>query len=240
MSPRPLDRGPVVVLGASGGCGASTVAGALALCWAVEGTRPWLVELDLERGDLAGAWDLPRERTVADLAPVAAELDAGHVRAAAFPHPSGVVVLAGPGAPGAEAGWDRSSIHRLVEVVAGQGRVAVDAGPGLSPVAAAAVERAGRILVVCAPTLAAARRSRRLIEAAAERGAEGRTAVVVAQGPSRAEIGARALGRALGASVAAELPWAHADAGELGAGRWPSGRRRPLRAAVERLAEALA
>ncbi len=92
--------GPLVVAGASGGCGASLVAGALALRWAAAGGRPWLVELDLERGDLAGAWGLPADRTIADLVPVAAELDGGHLRAAALPHPSGVSLLPGPGAPG--------------------------------------------------------------------------------------------------------------------------------------------
>jgi len=43
----------------------------------------------------------------------------------------------------------------------------------------------------------------------------------------------------LGARVVAELPWAEAEAGRLGAGGWPTGGRRRLRAAVERLAESL-
>jgi pilus assembly protein CpaE len=232
-------RGATIVVGASGGCGASLVAGALALRWAADGSRPWLLELDLERGDLAGAWDLPLERTVADLAPVAAELDANHLRAAAFPHPSGVVVLPGPGAPGAEAGWDRESTGRLVAAALVQGRVVVDAGPGLSRVAAAAVEHAGEVLVVCAPTLASARRARRLLDAVAACGAGPRSALVVARGPARGEVGARALGRALGTNVVAEVPWAEAEAREIGAGRWAGGRRRPLRGAIERLAEAI-
>jgi pilus assembly protein CpaE len=231
--------GATLVLGASGGCGASLIAGGLALRWAADGSRPWLVELDLERGDLAGAWDLPAERTVGDLAPVAAELDARHVRAAAFPHPSGVVVLPGPGTPGAAAGWDRESVGRLLEVVAAEGRVVADAGAGLSRVAAAAAERAGEVIVVCAPTLASARRARRLLDAV-EAAGRSRRAVVVAHGPVRGDLGARALGRALEAGVVAEIPWAEAEAREIAAGRWPGGRRGRLRGAIERLAEALA
>lgn len=228
-----------VVVGACGGCGASLVAGALALRWAADGSRPWLVELDLERGDLAGAWDLPADRTIADLAAVASELDARHARAAAIPHPSGVHVLAAPGRPGGAAAWDDAAVLRLVAVVSAEGRTVVDAGAGLSPVAAAAAEGAGGVLVVCPPTLAAARRARGVLAGLAERGAGARGALVVARGPGRAEIGARALGRALGANVVAEIPWLEAEARDIGAGRWPSGRRRRLRAAVEGLAEAL-
>ena len=65
-----------LVAGASGGCGASLLAGrSLALAWAQAGAAAWLVELDLERGDLAGAGSSPGDRTIADLRPVAAELD---------------------------------------------------------------------------------------------------------------------------------------------------------------------
>ena len=232
--------GPLVVAGASGGCGASLVAGALALRWAAAGARPWLLELDLERGDLAGAWDVPADRTIADLVPVAAELDGGHLRAAALPHPSGVSLLPGPGAPGAADAWDDAGLARLVDAAAGEGQVVVDAGAGLGRPGLVAAERGGGVLVVCPPTLAGARRARRLLDALAARGADRRAAVVVSAGPERGEIGARALGRALAARVVAELPWARREGMDLSAGRWSSGRGRRLHRAVERLAEAIA
>jgi pilus assembly protein CpaE len=232
--------GPLVVAGAAGGCGASLVAGALSLCWAAAGARPWLLELDLERGDLAGAWGLPADRTIADLAPVAGEIDGGHLRAAAFPHPSGVSLLPGPGLPGAADAWDEGGLGRLVEAAAAEGQVVVDAGAGLGSAALAAAARAGGVLLVCPPTLAGARRARRLLDALGARAARATSAVVVNAGPERGEIGARALGKALAASVVAELPWARGEGAELSAGRWSSGRRRPLHRAVERLAEAIA
>jgi pilus assembly protein CpaE len=231
--------GALVVAGAAGGCGASLVAGALALRWAVAGARPWLVELDLERGDLAGSWGLPADRTIADLAPVAAELDAGHLRAAALPHPSGVSLLPAPGAPGAADAWDDAGLARLVDVAAGEGQVVVDAGSGLGRPALVAARRAGGVLLVCPPTLAGARRARRILDALAERGAGDRAALVVSAGPERGEIGARALGRALAAGVVGDLPWARREGAELSAGRWSSGRGRRLHHAVERLAEAI-
>ncbi len=231
--------GPLVVLGAAGGCGASLVAGALALCWAAAGARPWLVELDLERGDLTGAWDLPADRTIADLAPVAGEIDSGHLRAAAFPHASGVSLLPAPGVPGASDAWDDAGLARLVDAAAGDGQVVVDAGSGLGRPARVAAERAGGVLVVCPPTLAGARRARRILDALTARGGADRAALVVCAAPAGAEIGAKALGRALAANVAGVLPWERREGADLSAGRWSAGRRRPLHRAVERLAEAV-
>jgi MinD-like ATPase involved in chromosome partitioning or flagellar assembly len=178
-------------------------------------------------------------RLLADLAAVAAELDAGHLRAVAVPHPSGVSVLPGPGAPGADAAWDDAGVARLVAAAAGEGRVVVDAGAGLGRAGLAASERSSGVLVVCPPTLAGARRARRLLDVLATRGVGGRSAVVVNAGPERAEVGARALGRALAANVVGELPWARGEGVELSAGRWSPGRRRRLHRAVERLADAV-
>ena len=208
--------------------------------WAAAGGRPWLLELDLERGDLAGAWDVPADRTIADLVPVAAELDGGHLRAAALPHPSGVSLLPGPGAPRAVNAWDDAGLARLVDAAAGEGQVVVDAGAGLGRPGLVAAERGGGVLVVCPPTLAGARRARRLLDALAARGADRRAAVVVSAGAGarrdrrpRAREGARRQRRrraALGAPRGMELS----------AGRWSPGRGRRLHRAVERLAEAIA
>src|SRR5690606_4764648 len=98
------------------------------------------------------------------------------------------------------------ALARLLAAVAAEGRAVLDGGTGMSRLAGAAVEPAGHVLVVCAPALGSARRAARLLEAAAARGAGRRSAVVLARGPSRGEIGVRALARALGATVLAELP----------------------------------
>lgn len=227
----------VTVVGAAGGCGASTLAGALALHRARAGAAVWLVELDVDRGDRAEAWDLAPERTLADLAAVADELDAGHLARAAHEHDTGVRLLLAPGEPGTAGAWAPAATERLLsaarDAVAAGGWVVADAGTGLGPRAAAAADLADVTLVVCPPTIAGARRARRIAEAA-----PGRCALAVA-GPAGQELGARALARAVGAPVAAELPWEPREASRLSVGRWPSGRRTCLAAAVGALAETL-
>lgn len=234
-----------VVVGASGGCGASLVGGALALVWARGGDATWLVELDPDRGDLAAAWDAAPSRTLADLVSVADELVARHVRQAAHEHPSGVLAVAAAPAPGCGEDWTAARADALAGAAmaaAGPGgRVVVDAGTGLRARAAAVAGRAADTLVVCDPTLSSCRRARRIVEAlAAPGGRAGRCGLVVGRRPGRGEIGTRALGRAVGAEVLAELPWSEREAAAIGAGRWPRGRRRGLARALEGLAEALA
>ena len=90
----------LLVAGADGGCGASLVAGALALAWARAGAPVWLLELDVDRADRADAWGLAGVRSLADLAGVAAELDARHIGHAAEEGPSGLRILGAPPVPG--------------------------------------------------------------------------------------------------------------------------------------------
>lgn len=230
--------GAVIVVGACGGCGTSLAAGGIGLAWAQEGRTACLMELDLERGDLAGAWDVPPDRTLADLLPVVDELGARHLRRAAFPHPSGLWLLLGPGRAGADALWAPSA-RRLVGVAARLAAVVADGGAGLAAPTLASLGAAGGLLVVAPASVAGARRARRLgeqlegLDVGAERG------LVVRRGP-RDELSPRAVGRASGLELAAELPWSTREADQIGAGRWPSGRRLRLAPALAGLAEALA
>ena len=229
-----------VVAGANGGCGASLLAGAIALASARRGVGTWLVELDLDRGDRADAWGLPRDRTLSDLAVVASELEPRHLEQAAQPGPEGVRVLNAPPEPGTAGAWTGGAIMRLMEVAraaAGAGgRVIVDAGAGLSAAARAAAGDADAVIVVCSPTVAGVRRARRIVGALPDRGVGGRCGLVVARGSGPQELGAGAVARAASALVLGELPWSPAEADRLAAGRWPSGRRRRLAAAVDDLA----
>ncbi len=235
-----MTRAAVLVVGACGGCGASLVAGGIALAWAATGAATWLVEIDVERGDLGGAWGVSAERGLADLVAVSAELDVGHLRQAGHAHSSGATLVLGPGTPGADAPWDAAAVARLVGVAGGEGRVVLDAGAGLSSLAIAAAEAATRVLLVCPPTIAAARRGRRLVEALAGGGADRRSGLVVSGGPGGGELSSGALARAVGVEVVAEAPWDERDARQIGVGRWPGGRRRGLGAALSQLAETLA
>lgn len=230
-----------LVVGACGGAGASLLAASLAVAWAREGAAAWLVDLDLDRGDLAACWGVVGDRTIADLRPVAAELEPAHVRHAGRAHPSGVTLLPAPGLPGSVAGWGAAATRRLVgaaRAAAGAGgRVVVDAGVGLP--AEGAVEGASAVLVVCPPALSGARRAAVVLDALRGRGAEARCAVVVGGRSIRGELGARALGRLLGAPIVGELPWSPREADGLASGRWPAGRRARLARAVSAIARAV-
>ena len=233
----------VVVVGANGGSGASLVAGALSLAWARAGIGSWLVEMDLERADLGDAWGLPAERTLEDLAAVAGEIDAAHLRHAAHVRPGGPHVLLAPARPGAADAWGPEAIRGLLtaaRVAAGAGgRVVVDGGLGLSPSSRVAAADADGVLVQCGPTVAAARRARRVIEALTVSGAGSRCGLVVAGGPGDREISARSLARVAGAPVLGEIPWIPREGAALVSGRWPGGGRQRLARAIEALAGSL-
>jgi pilus assembly protein CpaE len=226
----------VLVLGAAGGCGATTLAGGLALAWARAGLPSRLVELDLERGDLAGSWSLPAGRTLADLLPVLAELEEGHVERAAYPHPSGCSVLLAPGVPGAGAPGDEFAAGVLLAVAAAGVACAIDGGPGLGRPSAAAAASGASVLIACPPSLAGARRARRLAQAAADAGCGAALRLVVTLAGGEPELGARALAGVAGLAVAAVLPRADREAARLSAGVWPEGRRTPLARSVAELA----
>ncbi len=221
-----------VVAGVGGGAGASTLASALAL--ATAGT--WLIDLDHDRGDLAAAWDLVGDRTTEDLLPVADELGGVHLRHAGREHRSGATVLAAPARPGAGAGWRPRAIAALVaaarDAAGPAGAVVIDAGAGVPPDGSAG----DALLLVCPPTLCGARRAAAALAVLRERRDDRCCGLVVGARPGRPEVGARALGRLVGAPVAGALPWSPREAGALGGGRWPEGRRARLARAARELA----
>lgn len=233
----------LLVVGADGGCGASLLAGALALAWGRAGAPVWLLELDVDRADRADAWGLAGVRSLADLAGVAAELGARHVGHAAEEGPSGMRLLGAPPAPGAAEAWDDGALRRLVDATRASsgeaGRVVIDAGPGLGRPARAVAGGVDALLIACGPRVAAARRARRMVEAHSGSGARAGCVLALVHGPAAGEMGARALARAVGAAVAGEIPWSPGEAALLGGGSWPQGRRSRLARAVEALAEVL-
>lgn len=231
-----------LVVGANGGCGASLLAGALALHAARSGEGAWLVELDLDRGDRGEAWAMPVERTLADLLLVSDEMEERHLRQAAQVASGGLQVINAPSVPGAAGDWAEAAVVGLVEAArraAGpRGHVVLDGGTGASAPVRAAAADADAVLVVCGPTVAAVRRARRVIDVLGGRAGSGRScALVVARGSGARDLGRRAIARVASAPVRGELPWSPAEASHLGCGQWPPGRRGRLACAVAALAE---
>lgn len=228
----------VLVIGACGGAGSTLLAGGLALSAAAAGRPPWLLELDFDRGDLAGAWGVPCDRTLSDLLPVASELRPDHVRHARHTHRSGVGLLLAPGRPGAGDEWTAEAVGTLLPTLAGEGDTIIDGGSGLSPASCGAAHHADAILVVTPPTLAGARRSLRVCEALASAGAQC-PRLVVNRGTGGADLGTDAIGVAIGVPVMAVMPYTVREATQLTAGRRPRARRGGLVEVFDAMAESL-
>lgn len=224
-----------VVIGASGGAGATTLALGVALHLAMTSRHPTLLELDLVKGGLAAGLGIDADRGLHDLRPVADELKPEHLARVAYPHRAGMSVILAPG-PSRDAGeWDGAAIGRLV-VAASAGRkpVVVDGGTGLTFTSAAASRTAAHVFVVTTPSVVGASRARAVLDGLV---APGR--LVVGPPLGREDLGDRATGLAVGVPVASALPRSPGEAHDLGSGRWPRGRRLPLATAIARLAEGL-
>lgn len=216
----------IAVVGGCGGAGASLLA--LALTVALEGTGipALLLDLDPERGDIAGGLGSDGPRTVLDLAAVGPELTGEHLRSASIVHPSGIVLV--PGAATA----DTASVAALAETVVGladRPPLIIDAGSGATPVAR---RLAGRLpMLFVAPTDAAgcrvSRRTLRLL------GAADGILLSVNRGSRPDELPPRTVARALGLPLAGVVPRVPAEATDLGAGVPRTGRRARLAEAAQ-------
>ncbi len=162
-------RGKVyVVAGAKGGVGTSTVAAHLAYDYvkAVAGKSVCLVDLDVEKGDLAHLLGVSHRLDISDLAQVADDLGPSTVSSAIHRDPSGVGLLLAP-----ERIEDVASVgDRETRLIIGAVRrqfdvVIVDAGSHVTPVSAAAVEVADEVVLVTTPDVLALRGVHRTLDA---------------------------------------------------------------------------
>ncbi len=221
----------VVVVGACGGCGASVVASGLALALHAQEGAATLVDLDFAWGDLHGGWGVPRDRTVHDLSSVREELTPDQVDMILAHHPSGVRLALSPGLPEATAEWDETAISRLLTGAATGAPTVADTGHVEPRVLLAAADVAARRLVVAPRTVHGARGVARTLDVLGTR------VEVVVNGTARdADISIRSFRRLVGAPVRCELPRRPLEAESMLAGRRPTGRRRPLRDAIDALA----
>lgn len=234
-----LSSGALVVLGAAGGVGATMVACGIALALAGGAESVALVELDFARGDLAGAWGIPPDRTIDDLAPVIGELERHHVELIANRHASNVALLLRPADPSHADVWDRPATARLLERTGALGAVVVDGGCARGAHIEEAFAHAGHVVIVAAQTIAGARRTRFLIDQLRSRGASGELHIVANRGVGRDHLSGRSFAGAVGHPVVMELPRSDRDADDIGAGIRPGRRRRSLTSAIAELVDAM-
>jgi pilus assembly protein CpaE len=135
----------VVLAGAKGGVGTTTIATHLALASAKDDPtrRVCLVDLDVAKGDVPLYLDAQHRRTILDLAPVAHDLSPRAIADALYQHPSGLSLLLAP-SEGEYA--ERLTGSQVATILGGLRQrhdvVVVDAGAVVSEAGAAAVELA--------------------------------------------------------------------------------------------------
>lgn len=157
----------LVVTGAKGGVGASTVALHLSLLarQASPGLRVCLVDLDLQHHGLRHLLDMNGRRTILDLVPVAENLSARHVEEALFAHHSGVKILLAPqdGERGDDV--DSNATRHILGALRGQfDLVIIDAGSVVTEAGAVAMDLADDLVMVVTPDVPALRAAREKID----------------------------------------------------------------------------
>ncbi|WP_165975961.1 AAA family ATPase [Actinomadura rubrisoli] len=154
----------LAVCGAKGGTGATTIAVHLAVAAAAAGRSVCLVDLDLQKGDVAGYLDVVHRRSILDLVAAADDLDGTTLAEALFVHRLGPHLLPAP-AEGerAEDVPARAARQILAALRARYAIVIVDCGAYMSETNAMAVELADRVLVAATPDLPALRGAKRLV-----------------------------------------------------------------------------
>jgi Flp pilus assembly CpaE family ATPase len=215
------------VLGTVGGCGATTVACALALLWGRDrATR--LIDLDLAAGDIAARWGVRCGRTVADLLLIAGELAPDLVARAEYPLVERLALVGAPERLPAPPPSD-AAVRELVLAMGDGVHAVVDLGSRADHTALAALAATQRGLIVAPPTVRAVRRARTIADAVAPVPCD----LVLCEGATTAELGPRTATRLSGLAVLIALPRSSRAAAAVEAGRRPGGRRRFARAIGE-------
>lgn len=223
----------IAVIGGCGGAGGTLVATGLALQLQARGVPAVLLDLDPERGDIAGGLGSGGPRTIVDLLAVAEELTGEHLRSASVVHPGGLTLVAGPD------GADTAGVCTVLDAILAMDDrppLVIDAGSGATPVAR---RLAGMVptLFVAPADVAGCRVSRRTLRLL---GGADDAVLVVNRGSRPDEIPPRTVARALGLPLACVVPSAPGEAADLAAGLPRVGRRARLAEAMRELADALA
>jgi pilus assembly protein CpaE len=164
MSPLNQELGTmIVVAGAKGGTGTTTLAIQLSLAATAARRKVCLVDMDLQSGDIPTFMDISHRRSVVDLVPAADDLDGTALAEAIFVHSSGPHILLAP-AEGerSEDLTARAARQILSAVRARYELVIVDCGAFMTVGNAMAVELADTVLVTSTPDLPSLRAVKRL------------------------------------------------------------------------------
>jgi pilus assembly protein CpaE len=164
----------VCVVGSSGGSGATTIACNLAMELAhLTDQCSGLVDLDLEYGDVACAFDCSPKYSVADVCCEGVEVDRFLLDQAVNALPCRVSILARPEELARSRQVTPEGVHRMLRVMADMfPHVVVDLPRSFSNLSSAAVNEADCILIVTQLSVPCIRNATRLYQCLAQMGAD--------------------------------------------------------------------
>lgn len=169
------------LIGSTGGAGATTVACNLAVEIAAQThAQTAIMDLDIEFGGVARAFDVQPAFTIAELTSAGA-VDAVLLEKAAMKMPSGVHIFARPVRIEDGYGVDANSVRTVIRQAAcTYPFLLLDLPRRLDPITGSAIEMCDRLLIVAQLTVPAIDNARRLIETLAAEGyAENRVGIVI-------------------------------------------------------------
>lgn len=209
-----------VVIGATGGCGVTTIACAIALSQSTGQAVPVLVDADLHRGGPGALWSMDAARGMDDLVALGSDVDAGHAALLVHRHACGVDVLAGCSSAGSPVVHDSAACEAIAAHVSSRGSWVADGGRGDARLCASLVARADRVLVVAPCTLQGAARSADVV---ARLGGRPFTGIAARWCPGE-RVASRVLARFLGAAEVLEIGKDDRGASDVASARMPRGR----------------
>jgi len=139
----------ITVLGPKGGTGKTITATNLAVALAHSGSRPIVVDIDLQFGDVGLALGLKPESTIYDLITTGGSLDAEKVDSFAVGHASGASALLAPTRPDQAAVVTTAFLRDLFTVLRrSYDFVIVDTAPAFSPEVITAIDASSHLCLV--------------------------------------------------------------------------------------------
>jgi pilus assembly protein CpaE len=242
-SRRQASSGEVItVCGARGGLGATTLAVNLAARLAALGNRTALVDLDLQRGDVAAFLNLTPTESVAAIAAARGRVDEVLLQTVLVRHGSGVVVLPAPPQIEDAESIDAAAVDSALRLVSAEFRFTVVDTPrvvGTSLLTAA--ERSDRLLLLSDLSVPGVRAARRLLELFLRLGLQGEQIDLVVTRIVPGPVSLTEIASALDREPIAVIPRDEATACDaMNAGVPLNGRQSGLTLAVAALAARLA